>query len=147
MKTVIKLIPAKTSDLEKTYQIMCNSFKSYFEKLWIWDELHQRKLHKRKFKSTKTSLIEFCDQCVGYIVLSENNTEVYIENSLINQSFQNLGIGTEVMKRIIQTSFSKKKTIRLQVFKINTKAQKLYKTLDFEKTSENEFNFEMKRYF
>lgn len=51
------------------------------------------------------------------------------------------------MQRMIQKSISEKKNIRLQVFKINTKAQKFYQDLEFKKTSENEFNFEMKRSF
>ena len=147
MKTAVHLIQAKASDLEVTYQILCNSLKPYLEKLWDWDEVHQRKIHKRKFKPSKTSLIKFHEQIVGFMVVSEKDQEVYIENLLIDQSFQNLGIGTEVMQRLIRKSNSEKKAIRLQVFKINTKAQKFYQNLEFEKTSENEFNFEMKRFF
>ncbi|MGV8814213.1 MAG: GNAT family N-acetyltransferase [Gelidibacter sp.] len=147
MKTAVHLIQAKASDLEITYKIFCTSLKPYLEKLWDWDEVHQRKIHKKKFKPSKTNLIEFEEQIVGFMVLSEKEKEFYIENLLIDQTFQNLGIGTEVMQRMIQKSISEKKNIRLQVFKINTKAQKFYQDLEFKKTSENEFNFEMKRSF
>lgn len=81
------------------------------------------------------------------IVISENDTEIYIENFLIDNTFQNLGIGKEVMKSIIQKSSLENKSIRLQVFKIDTKAQKFYRNFGFERTSENEFNFEMKSCF
>ena len=144
---MVKLINANASDVEITYQIMCNAMKPYIEKLWIWDEMHQRKIHKKKFKPSKTSMIEFEQNRVGYLVISEFDTEIYIENLLIENAFQNLGIGNEVMKSIIQKYSLEKNSIRLQVFKINTKAQKFYLNLGFEKTSENEFNFEMKRFF
>ncbi|MGC1633253.1 MAG: GNAT family N-acetyltransferase [Gelidibacter sp.] len=127
--------------------ILCTSLKPYLEKLWHWDEVHQRTIHKKKFTPVKTSLIKFHEQIVGFMVVSEKDQEIYIENLLIGQYFQNLGIGTEVMQRMIQKSISEKKVIRLQVFKINIKAQKFYEDLEFKKTSENEFNFEMKRFF
>ncbi|MEO8934464.1 MAG: GNAT family N-acetyltransferase [Xanthomarina sp.] len=141
------MIEAKPSDVEITYQIMCNSIKLYIEKLWAWDDTHQQKIHKKKFKATKTILIEFQKTIVGYLVLSENENEIFLENLLIDVSFQNLGIGKDVMKSVIKKSNSEMKTIRLKVFKINMKAQKFYQNLGFEKTSENEFNFEMKRAF
>lgn len=146
LKSTVNLIESKVSDLEITYQIMCNSFKPYFEKLWDWDEAHQQKLHKKKFKVSKTKLIQFREQIVGYIVVSEKNREIYIENLLIDKAFQNRGIGSEVMETIVQKSVLEKKVIRLQVFKINTRAQQFYQNLGFEKTSETEFNFEMKRF-
>lgn len=147
LKTEVHLVKAKSSDVGVTYQIMCNSIKPYLEKLWDWDETHQQTIHNKKFKASKTSLIVFQKQIVGFMVLSEKNNEIYIENLLIDRQFQNSGVGTEVMQRMIQKSISEKKSIRLQVFKINTKAQKFYQDLEFEKTSENEFNFEMKRHF
>lgn len=144
---LVNLLKASSSDDEIVYQLMCNSIKPYFEKLWDWDEVHQQKLHKKKFKVSKTRIVEFQEKIVGYLVLSESNTEIYIESLMIDFSFQNIGIGKEVMKNIIQKSTSEKKHIRLQVFKINTVAQRFYQNLGFEKTSESEFNFEMKRYF
>lgn len=140
-------IKAKSSDVELTYQIKCNSIKPYVERLWPWDDTHQQKLHKKKFNALNTSLIEFQEKIIGYIVISETNSEIYIENFMIDNTFQNLGIGKSVMERIIQKSCSKKKIIRLQVFKINIGAQRFYENLGFERISEKEFNFEMKRSF
>lgn len=147
MKTAITLIQANPSDVEITYQIMCNSIKPYIEKIWTWDDILQQGIHKKKFDISKTRLIVFQGDIVGYIAISENDKEIYIENLLVEKTFQNLGIGNEVMKRIIQESCSEKKPIRLQVFKINTEAQKFYRNLGFERTSEKEFNYEMKRSF
>lgn len=147
LETLVNLRKAKPSDVGITYQIMCNSIKPYIQKLWGWDDSHQQKIHKKNFRASKTTLIEYQKKIIGYLVISENDTELYIENLLIDGSFQNLGIGNVVMKRVIQKSASEKKSIRLQVFKINTKAQKFYQNLGIEKTSENEFNFQMIKAF
>lgn len=58
--------------------------------------------------------------------------------------FQNMGIGSTVMKNIIEGAVVKEKSIGLQAFKINSRAQKFYTGLGFGITSENEFNFVMK---
>lgn len=146
MKTSINLIASKTSDIGITYQIVCNSIKPYIKKLWGWDDVHQQKIHQKKFKVSKTKLIQFEDQIVGFIVVNHSDNEIYLENLLIDQHFQNLGIGKEIMGNIIEKAILEMKTIRLQVFKINYRAQHFYERLGFKRISENEFNFEMKYY-
>ena len=65
---------------------------------------------------------------------------------MIEQKFQNLGIGKLVMEQIIKRAKTKKKQIRLQVFKINIKAQRFYVNLGFEKISDLENHIEMKKF-
>jgi ribosomal protein S18 acetylase RimI-like enzyme len=48
------------------------------------------------------------------------------------------------MGNIIERANSEKILIRLQVFKINTKVQKFFETLRFEKKSETENHIEIK---
>ena len=93
------MVEAKSSDVEVTYQIMCNSLKPYLVKLWDWDEAHQQKIHRKKFKASKTHLIKFQEEIIGYMVVSEKDKEIYLEHLLVDDQFQNLGIGTEVMHR------------------------------------------------
>lgn len=82
---------------------------------------------------------------VGYLVLKETLDEIYVENLLIENEYQNLGIGKSVMEKIIERANHEKKMIQLQVFKINIKAQKFYKNLGFEKNLETENHIEMKK--
>ncbi|WP_445731857.1 GNAT family N-acetyltransferase [Mariniflexile sp.] len=136
---------AKNSDLEITYRIKSKSIKEYVEKIWGWNEPYQKEIHKKKFIASETKIIEQNQQKIGYLVLKETENEIYIENLLIEKEFQNLGIGKEVMEKIIEKANSEKKLIRLQVFKINIKAQKFYGNLGFEKTSEMKNHIEMKK--
>lgn len=141
----LNLRRAKKSDYEKTYRIKYNSIKEYVEKIWDWDELQQREIHKKKFIASDTKLIEYKKQEIGYIILKETINEIFIENLLIEKEFQNLGIGKEIMERIIERSNSEKIIILLQVFKMNTKALKFYRSLGFEEIFKNENHIEMKK--
>lgn len=141
----LNLRTAKTSDLELTFRIKSNSIKPYVEKIWTWDNQLQKKIHETNFIASDTKIIELKGKDVGYLVLKETLDEIYIENLLIETENQNLGIGKFVMETIIERANHEQKCIRLQVFKINIKAQKFYKKLGFEKISETENHFAMKK--
>tara|TARA_R110000868_G_scaffold91812_2_gene254400 strand:- start:14806 stop:15180 length:375 start_codon:yes stop_codon:yes gene_type:complete len=115
------------------------------EKIWSWNEPYQKEIHKAKFIASDIKIIEHKKQAVGYLILKDTDNEIYIENLLIEKEFQNLGIGKEVMQKIIERANSEKKLIRLQVFKINIKAQRFYKNFGFKKTSEKENHIGMKK--
>lgn len=136
---------AKKTDLEITYRIKRNSIKQYVEKIWSWNEFFQKKTHETNFVASNTKIIGRDQKEVGYLVLKETQSEIFIENLLIEREFQNLGIGKEIMEEIIERANSEKKLIRLQVFKINVRAQKFYKSLGFKEISEMENHIEMKK--
>ena len=70
----------------------------------------------------------------------ENNT-LEIGNICVKPEHQNKGIGTAILKEIIFEN--KGKNIKLQVFKINEKAIKLYERMDFEKVEETKTHYIM----
>ncbi len=144
-KTKISLRNAENSDLEKIYRIKSKSIKPYIEEIWGWKEAYQREVHINNFVALDTQLIVYKRQEIGYIVMKETVKEIYIENLLIKEEFQNLGIGNEVMGQIFDRANSENKIIRLQVFKINTKAQRFYENLGFEKTSLKEHHIVLEK--
>ena len=73
----------------------------------------------------------------------ENNT-FEIGNICIKPEHQNKGIGTAILKEIIFEN--KGKNIKLQAFKINERAIKLYEKMGFEKIDENKTHYIMMKY-
>ena len=126
---------AQNSDFELTYRIKSKSIKPYVEEIWGWKEAYQQENHKINFAPLITQIIIYKKQEIGYVVNKDTVEEIYIENLLIAKEFQNLGIGNEVMGKIIERANSERKSIHLQVFKINTKAQGFYHNLGFRKIS------------
>ena len=66
-----------------------------------------------------------------------------IGNICVKPKYQNKGIGTAVLKEILFEN--KGKNIKLQVFKINEKAIKLYERMGFEKVEETKTHYIMIR--
>ena len=70
----------------------------------------------------------------------DNNT-FEIGNICVKPKYQNKGIGTAVLKEIIFEN--KEKNIKLQAFKINEKAIKLYERIGFKKVEETKTHYVM----
>lgn len=66
-----------------------------------------------------------------------------IGNICIKPEYQNKGIGTAILKEILFEH--KKQNIKLQVFKINEKAIKLFEKIEFRKIGETEYHYQMKK--
>ena len=139
------LRPAKASDFEPTYQIARNAIKPYVAQNWGWDEVYQRAYHKNKFVAADVQLIEVDDQTIGLIIVQEYEDEMFLQNLLIEQVFQNQGIGNKVMQSLIARANAAQKPIRLQVFKINVKALRFYTGLGFKNTGEMEHHYNMEK--
>ncbi len=142
---MFQLIRARDSDLELTFEIKKQSILPYVLELWGWDEELQRQIHENTFIPSEISLIHYKDQTVGLTVIKETEDHIFVQNLLIVNEFQNLGIGQQLMDDLIAKSRSEQKPIRLQVFKINKKAQKFYRKLGFEAYSETENHIKMIR--
>ena len=141
----MKLRNANDSDLELTYRIVCNSIKPYVTEIWGWDEKLQNKLHRQKFVASETEIIVHKEQEIGLLIVKESENEIYLQSILIEKKFQGLGIGKMIMENIIKRANYVNQPIRLQVFKINLKAQRFYEKLGFEKISEMENHIGMKK--
>ena len=67
-----------------------------------------------------------------------------IENILVDPDFQGRNIGTRVLLDTIETGSEYNKIIELQVLKINTRAIKLYESLNFKTFEETELHYKMR---
>ncbi|CAG2534629.1 Ribosomal protein S18 acetylase RimI [Maribacter dokdonensis] len=137
--------PAKYEDWKLTFEFKKDGLKSYVEKIWGWDEKIQKKMHKDNFDPKKTEIIQSENNEIGYLTIRTSDAEIYLENLILGKEFQNNGFGTKIMDSIIKKSEKEKKSIGLKVLKVNKKAKKFYENLGFEKISESENHYEMKK--
>tara|TARA_R110002020_G_scaffold424471_1_gene633730 strand:+ start:973 stop:1446 length:474 start_codon:yes stop_codon:yes gene_type:complete len=145
MTSDLRLRPAKYEDWKLTFELKKDGLKSYVEKIWGWDEKIQKKMHKENFDPKKTKIIQLENNEIGYWTIRTSDSEIYLENLVLGKDFQNSGFGTKIMDSIIKKSEKEKKSIGLRVLKENKKAKKFYENLGFEKVSESENHYEMKK--
>ena len=134
----------ENTDYEFVYEVKKNAYKKYVEQCWgKWNETDQKNRFKESMEKTfdRTYIIMFNDERIGfYQGQVVNERTYYIENICIIPEYQGKGIGTEILKSVINEYPNK--NIEIQYFKQNPVGN-LYKKLGFEPNGETEFHYQM----
>lgn len=88
-----------------------------------------------------TKIIKKNDQVIGIVIYYKENSRYLLDLIYIKDKYQNLGIGHNIIKNIIDNQ--KKNKTQLEVLKSNIKAIKLYKNLGFQIISETKNKYIM----
>ena len=127
-----KLRNAIQKDYEAAYIIKKDALQSYVEKTWGWNEEFQRNYHEKHFKPNNLKLVEVENKPIGSLKFIEEKDHIFLSELFIMQKYQSKKIGSRIIKDYIKKSIAEKKTVRLQVLRINERAVNLYKKLGFE---------------
>ena len=88
-----------------------------------------------------TKIIKKNDQAIGGVIYYKENSRYLLDLIYIKDKYQNLGIGHNIIKNLIDNQ--KKNKTQLEVLKSNIKAIKLYKNLGFQIISETKNKYIM----
>ena len=134
----------ENTDYEFVYEVKKNAYKKYVEQCWEkWDDIDQKNRFKASMEKTfdRTYIIMFNNERIGfYQGQLVNERTYYIENICIIPEYQGKGIGTEILKSVLNEYSDK--NIEIQYFKQNP-VGKLYKKLGFEPNGGTEFHYQM----
>ncbi len=133
-----KLRKTSSGDIELSFEIRRDAMMKYISESKGWDEDKEMKQHIEDFDTDIMQIIEVESKPVGVFECVIENGNIYVHGLYILEEFQNYKIGSRVMKDIIQTAHSEKKSIMLQVLKVNTRAKEFYIKNGFEIAEENE---------
>lgn len=129
---------------EFIYQTKKNAYKKYVEECFgIWNEEDQRKYYENFINQVKddTYIIELNGKKIGFYngaFLEDDSYE--IGNICIIPEYQGKGIGTQVLKDIIE--LHKDQDLHIQYFKQNP-VGKLYERLGFISNGETKYHYQM----
>ena len=144
MHNEIRLVPYTDECYDFVYEVKKNAYKKYVEECWgKWDDIDQKNRFKVSMEKTfdRTYIIMFNDEKIGfYQGQLVNERTYYIENICIIPEYQGKGIGTEILKSVLNEYSDK--NIEIQYFKQNPVGN-LYKKLGFEPNGETEFHYQM----
>ena len=146
MNQDIKLVPYTDNDYEFVYEVKKNAYKKYVEECWgSWIEEDQRKYYEKFINTVKENafIIMDNDKRIGFYngeLLDNGNYE--IGNICIIPEYQGNGIGTKILKEIIEKY--KDREIEIQYFKQNP-VGKLYERLGFLPNGETDYHYQMIR--
>ena len=125
------LAKATINDSDFFYQVKKIVLKSYIEKIWGWDEDFQIQFHQQNFHVDETKIIKINEAAAGVVEIKEDAHKIFISSLYLLPQYQNKGIGSSIIQQLITKATVENKRVELEVLKINTEAQKLYKKLGF----------------
>ena len=144
MHNVLNLIPYTDEDYNFVYEVKKNAYKKYVEECWgSWNEEEQQKYFEKFILAVKNNayIITHNEKKIGFYngeILENGNYE--IGNICIIPEYQGQGIGSKILREILQENFNR--NIEIQYFKQNPVGN-LYKRLGFVPNGETEFHYKM----
>lgn len=129
---------AKDRDLEILDSIYTQNMQKYVEKNYSWNET----LFRDNFKSDRYTILYIKNKIIGFLSLQPNEDSLYLGEIQIAKSYQNHGIGTNVLKAIIEIYKDKYEELHLQVLRGNP-AIDLYRRLGFVVFAETKTHYKM----
>ena len=96
-----------------------------------WQFDMQRREYNARFPAAAYSLILVDQQPAGRIWVGEDNEQVRLLDIALLSEFQNRGVGTTLLRRLIDYSVGEGKILRHMVFVLNNNAERFYERMGF----------------
>ncbi|MBN1161284.1 MAG: GNAT family N-acetyltransferase [Dehalococcoidales bacterium] len=142
--SLIKTIPADKSHYEFIYRLKKEVYYDYITRIWSWNEDEQRQFYAQEWQKLRPDIILYNNKPIGSICVWNDKEAIYIERFYILPAYQNKGIGSHLVKTILDRADKEGLIARLHVLKINP-AISLYKRHGYVITDEDEIMYRMER--
>ena len=131
----IRLRQAITADADFIYQVVETTMRAYVEQVWgTFSEETNRENIAKSIASRIYSIIEVDGRDIGVFAVEREETHIQLAQIFILPSHQNRGIGTMLVRTLIEEARAARKPLRLRVLSVNP-ARKLYEREGFRVTS------------
>src|SRR5256714_13215298 len=97
---------------------------------WQFEMQHQQ--YEARFPAAEYKVIEVDNQPAGRFWVGENETEIRLLDIALLPEFQNRGVGTLLLRELIDEAGRSQKPLRHMVFMLNSDAHRFYERLGFE---------------
>jgi len=138
------LRPAVADDREFLFDLHRASMRSLVEELFgPWEDAAQWEFFDRWFRPEDVFVIRLGEEDVGVLGLESHIDGIYVTRIEVRPDSQGQGIGSAVMRRILQEAGEAEQPVSLHVFAINP-ARSLYHRLGFVTLEEHQGRVLMK---
>ncbi len=138
----VSLRPYNVRDFEFARQLYFETMRWAIERVFGWDQNRQEASFAGWFSPGEVSIITADGLDVGWIQRRNEHQTIFLGSIYVVPAMQRRGIGTRVIKALIDSAREQSKVLTLGVMKINP-ALGLYKRLGFQITHDDEYKFYM----
>lgn len=117
---------------ELIYLMKKESVRPYVEKIWGWDEDYQIKDFNESYVASNFKLIQKENNIIGFTEINEFENYINITEIHLKPNYQGRGVGSKIIRKIVDQANNLSKTVIIGCFKENKGAIKLYKRIGFE---------------
>jgi ribosomal protein S18 acetylase RimI-like enzyme len=138
----VRLRPATIDDIDVLYQIHHAALGPYVERTWGWDDGWQAGHFRAHFDVSVHQVIEYQGQTVGFLDVIEEEERTFLASISIAPEFQRRGIGTFLIRGVLDGAASRGVPVILRVLRVNP-ARSLYERLGFELVGASDTHYNM----
>ena len=131
----ILLRRAGATDHDFLYVLHCVTMRDAIEATWGWDEDWQRRDFVRRVTDYEVAIIEGGGAVYGGLVTEWLPDSLYVHELQLLPEHQGRGIGSHVLREVIERAAQIGLPVTLSVLEVNPRARKFYERLGFETTA------------
>ena len=135
--SVYKTRKSENSDYEFLFGLKKSAEFEPIKAVFGWDENVQREIHRNEWNEEKPTIIEVNGIAVGSYLVQFHADHLYFCRFFLLPQYQGRGIGSQVLKGVIEIATQKLLPIKLCYLQGNRVGQ-LYKRLGFEVIGQDE---------
>ncbi|MER2511175.1 MAG: GNAT family N-acetyltransferase [Nitrosomonas ureae] len=128
----IQIRPARDSDFQWLLELHHTVYRDLItQEFGYWDSDEELGLFKNAWESKQIEVLLRNDKPVGMFIVVAHVDHLWLDEIQIDPRYQNQGIGTEVIGRLIARARTCFLPLRLRVLRVNQGAYRLYQRLGF----------------
>jgi GNAT superfamily N-acetyltransferase len=140
----LSLRPATLSDLDVCCAIAEQAMRDSVERTWgSWNSAEQDQRVRDYFDTQTHQMVMLADQIIGLLVIEIEATHLLLAKLYLLASYQNQGIGTQLIHHALALARQQEKPLRLRVLKANQRAKVLYEREGFAVYDQSETHWMM----
>lgn len=138
------LRPAAEDDFDFLFRVKREALGEYIAATWGWDEDDQRERARAEPRAWPTQVIVAGGEDAGVLQVDRRGSELYVTNILLLPAFQGRGLGTAILRGLMDEAAWDGVPVTLQVLRANPRARALYERLGFVVTAGTAEHFAMR---
>lgn len=138
----IALRAACDRDVAFARKLYVDTMREIITRLFGWDQRREEEKFAQFFRLEEVRIITADGRDVGWIQEQISDTSINLGSFYILPTMQGRGIGTEVLRMLLEGAARESKTMTLAVVKINP-ARQFYEKRGFRTTHEDEYKLYM----
>ena len=138
------LRPATADDRDLVVEVNRVAMGPYLEATFGWDEAARKAYFDESFDASGGQVIQVDGADVGELLVDVRPDELVVVRIALLPRWQGRGIGSAIVRALIERARELEIALVLQLFKTNPRAAQLYESLGFVRTEESETDVSMR---